>query len=99
MLDRLGVVSLIIEVPVDPTPMLDRPGVVSRARGRKAYHMRQLGRVPLFGLNMHFLDVRAAAIEPGSEPAQRNFSQHFLLPARDRVGKPLGLTSAPDPGG
>ena len=39
--------------------------------------------------------VHAAAIEPGSEPAQRNFSQHFLLLARDRMGKPLGLTLRP----
>jgi hypothetical protein len=39
--------------------------------------------------------VRAAAIEPGSEPAQRNFSQHFFLLARDRMGKPLGLTLRP----
>ena len=40
----------------------------------------------------------AAAIEY-SEPAQGNFSQHFLLPARDRMGKPLGLTLHPCPGG
>lgn len=43
--------------------------------------------------------VRAAAIEPGSEAAQRNFSQHFLLPRGGRMGKPLGLTLQPCPGG
>jgi hypothetical protein len=37
--------------------------------------------------------VRAAAIEPGSEPARRKlFIGVCLLRARDRMGKPLGLT-------
>jgi hypothetical protein len=36
--------------------------------------------------------VHAAAIEQRSEPTQRNFSRHFLLLARDRMGEALRLT-------
>ena len=40
---------------------------------------------------MHVV-VYAAAIEQSSEPALQNFSRPFFLPARDRRGKPVGLT-------